>query len=29
MGYKVDFCEPDTGWKFDPLELEKYDFFLV
>ncbi|XP_072248250.1 uncharacterized protein n4bp2l2 [Leuresthes tenuis] len=23
MGYKVDFCEPDTGWKFDPLELEK------
>ncbi|XP_037534212.1 NEDD4-binding protein 2-like 2 [Nematolebias whitei] len=22
-GYKVDFCEPDTGWKFDPYELEK------
>lgn len=25
-GYKVDFCEPDTTWKFDPRELEKYDF---
>ncbi|KAM9733871.1 uncharacterized protein n4bp2l2 [Menidia menidia] len=22
-GYKVDFCEPDTSWKFDPLELER------
>ncbi|KAM9359361.1 uncharacterized protein n4bp2l2 [Symphorus nematophorus] len=22
-GYKVDFCEPDTSWKFDPYELEK------
>ncbi|XP_029302087.1 NEDD4-binding protein 2-like 2 [Cottoperca gobio] len=22
-GYKVDFCEPDTDWKFDPYELEK------
>ncbi|XP_070685603.1 NEDD4-binding protein 2-like 2 [Pempheris klunzingeri] len=22
-GYKVDFCEPDTSWKFDPFELEK------
>uniref|UniRef100_A0A1A8CBZ1 NEDD4 binding protein 2-like 2 n=1 Tax=Nothobranchius kadleci TaxID=1051664 RepID=A0A1A8CBZ1_NOTKA len=22
-GYKVDFCEPETSWKFDPLELEK------
>ncbi|XP_012707935.2 NEDD4-binding protein 2-like 2 [Fundulus heteroclitus] len=22
-GYKVDFCEPDTRWKFDPYELEK------
>ncbi|KAG8001878.1 NEDD4-binding protein 2-like 2 [Nibea albiflora] len=22
-GYKVDFCEPDTSWKFDPRELEK------
>ncbi|KAE8295075.1 NEDD4-binding protein 2-like 2 Phosphonoformate immuno-associated protein 5 [Larimichthys crocea] len=22
-GYKVDFCEPDTTWKFDPRELEK------
>lgn len=22
-GYKVDFCEPDTSWKFDPHELEK------
>ncbi|XP_044058566.1 NEDD4-binding protein 2-like 2 [Siniperca chuatsi] len=22
-GYKVDFCEPDTSWKFDPAELEK------
>uniref|UniRef100_A0A8C9YUW6 NEDD4 binding protein 2-like 2 n=1 Tax=Sander lucioperca TaxID=283035 RepID=A0A8C9YUW6_SANLU len=21
-GYKVDFCEPDTSWKFDPYELE-------
>ncbi|XP_028275404.1 NEDD4-binding protein 2-like 2 [Parambassis ranga] len=20
-GYKVDFCEPDTSWKFDPYEL--------
>ncbi|XP_070762397.1 NEDD4-binding protein 2-like 2 [Enoplosus armatus] len=22
-GYKVDFCEPDTSWRFDPYELEK------
>uniref|UniRef100_A0A673CBE4 Uncharacterized protein n=1 Tax=Sphaeramia orbicularis TaxID=375764 RepID=A0A673CBE4_9TELE len=22
-GYRVDFCEPDTSWKFDPLELER------
>uniref|UniRef100_A0A3Q3LZK6 NEDD4 binding protein 2-like 2 n=1 Tax=Mastacembelus armatus TaxID=205130 RepID=A0A3Q3LZK6_9TELE len=22
-GYKVDFCEPDTSWKFNPYELEK------
>nr|XP_046245559.1 NEDD4-binding protein 2-like 2 isoform X2 [Scatophagus argus] len=22
-GYRVDFCEPDTSWKFDPYELEK------
>uniref|UniRef100_UPI0037E81BE9 breast cancer type 2 susceptibility protein-like n=1 Tax=Semicossyphus pulcher TaxID=241346 RepID=UPI0037E81BE9 len=22
-GYKVDFREPNTGWKFDPSELEK------
>lgn len=22
-GYKVDFCEPDTCWKFDPYELER------
>ncbi|KAF7640982.1 hypothetical protein LDENG_00001710 [Lucifuga dentata] len=22
-GYRVDFCEPDTIWKFDPFELEK------
>ncbi|XP_047449224.1 NEDD4-binding protein 2-like 2 [Mugil cephalus] len=22
-GYKVEFCEPDTRWKFDPYELEK------
>ncbi|XP_059187414.1 NEDD4-binding protein 2-like 2 [Centropristis striata] len=22
-GYKVDFCEPDTSWKFDPYELER------
>uniref|UniRef100_A0A665VJ18 NEDD4 binding protein 2-like 2 n=1 Tax=Echeneis naucrates TaxID=173247 RepID=A0A665VJ18_ECHNA len=22
-GYKVDFCEPNTSWKFDPYELEK------
>lgn len=22
-GYQVDFCEPDTSWKFDPYELEK------
>lgn len=25
-GYRVDFCEPDTSWKFDPYELEKYDY---
>lgn len=24
-GYRVDFCEPDTAWKFDPCELERYD----
>ncbi|KAM7399054.1 hypothetical protein PAMP_018347 [Pampus punctatissimus] len=23
MGYRVDFCEPDTSWKFDSYELEK------
>lgn len=22
-GYKVNFCEPGTSWKFDPYELEK------
>lgn len=22
-GYRVDFCEPDTSWKFDPSELAK------
>uniref|UniRef100_A0A3B5L9C6 NEDD4 binding protein 2-like 2 n=1 Tax=Xiphophorus couchianus TaxID=32473 RepID=A0A3B5L9C6_9TELE len=22
-GYKVDFYEPETSWKFDPCELEK------
>ncbi|XP_024910594.1 NEDD4-binding protein 2-like 2 [Cynoglossus semilaevis] len=22
-GYRVDFCEPDTRWKFDPCELGK------
>ncbi|XP_068173643.1 NEDD4-binding protein 2-like 2 isoform X2 [Antennarius striatus] len=22
-GYQVDFCEPETSWKFDPYELEK------
>ncbi|XP_074534830.1 uncharacterized protein n4bp2l2 [Halichoeres trimaculatus] len=22
-GYKVDFCEPNTSWKFDPYELAK------
>ncbi|XP_061733284.1 NEDD4-binding protein 2-like 2 isoform X2 [Nerophis ophidion] len=22
-GYRVDFCEPNTSWKFDPFELEK------
>ncbi|XP_034557565.1 NEDD4-binding protein 2-like 2 [Notolabrus celidotus] len=22
-GYRVDFCEPDTSWKFDPSELER------
>uniref|UniRef100_A0A7N6FCU3 NEDD4 binding protein 2-like 2 n=2 Tax=Anabas testudineus TaxID=64144 RepID=A0A7N6FCU3_ANATE len=22
-GYRVDFCEPDTSWKFDPYELER------
>lgn len=25
-GYRVDFCEPDTAWKFDPCELERYDW---
>lgn len=28
-GYKVDFCEPDTSWKFDPYELEKYEFLIL
>ncbi|KAK1899518.1 NEDD4-binding protein 2-like 2 [Dissostichus eleginoides] len=28
-GYKVDFCEPDTSWKFDPFELEKYEFLII
>ncbi|XP_077467698.1 NEDD4-binding protein 2-like 2 [Stigmatopora argus] len=23
MGYRVDFCEPNTSWKYDPHELEK------
>ncbi|XP_051934501.1 NEDD4-binding protein 2-like 2 isoform X1 [Hippocampus zosterae] len=23
QGYRVDFCEPDTSWKYDPYELEK------
>uniref|UniRef100_A0A4W6DZZ5 Uncharacterized protein n=1 Tax=Lates calcarifer TaxID=8187 RepID=A0A4W6DZZ5_LATCA len=23
IGYRVDFCEPDTSWKLDPYELEK------
>ncbi|KAK2846744.1 hypothetical protein Q5P01_009743 [Channa striata] len=23
QGYEVQFCEPDTSWKFDPYELEK------
>lgn len=22
-GYRVEFREPDTWWKFDPEELEK------
>ncbi|XP_036392971.1 NEDD4-binding protein 2-like 2 [Megalops cyprinoides] len=22
-GYNVEFCEPDTSWKLDPVELEK------
>ncbi|XP_061682567.1 NEDD4-binding protein 2-like 2 [Syngnathoides biaculeatus] len=22
-GYRVDFCEPNTSWKYDPCELEK------
>ncbi|XP_061638211.1 NEDD4-binding protein 2-like 2 [Phyllopteryx taeniolatus] len=22
-GYRVDFCEPNTSWKYDPWELEK------
>lgn len=25
----MDFCEPDTSWKFDPYELEKYDFSII
>lgn len=29
QGYKVDFCEPDTSWKFDPYELEKYDLLII
>ncbi|KAG2457351.1 N42L2 protein, partial [Polypterus senegalus] len=24
-GYNVEFHEPNTGWKFDPVELEKND----
>lgn len=28
-GYSVDFCEPDTNWKFEPYELEKYDFRII
>lgn len=28
-GYRVDFCEPDTSWKYDPYELEKYEFLLI
>ncbi|XP_037123873.1 NEDD4-binding protein 2-like 2 [Syngnathus acus] len=23
QGYQVDFCEPNTSWKYDPSELEK------
>lgn len=25
----MDFCEPDTSWKFDPYELEKYNLLLI
>lgn len=28
-GYSVDFCEPDTSWRFDPYELEKYNFIII
>lgn len=24
MGYMVKFVEPETSWKCDPVELEKY-----
>ncbi|XP_053728724.1 NEDD4-binding protein 2-like 2 isoform X1 [Synchiropus splendidus] len=27
--YRVDFCEPDTSWKFDPCELEQCVFISV
>ncbi|XP_077396374.1 uncharacterized protein n4bp2l2 [Festucalex cinctus] len=23
QGYRIDFCEPNTSWKYDPYELEK------
>lgn len=25
----MDFCEPDTSWKFDPFELEKYELIIT
>lgn len=28
-GYSVDFCEPDTSWRFDPYELEKYNLIII
>lgn len=29
LGYSVDFCEPHTSWRFDPYELEKYNFLII
>lgn len=28
-GYSVDFCEPNTSWRLDPYELEKYNSIII